>query len=422
MWSEEHWKLIERSLALLGEIGNDEIFITAINKTHLGNENSMVRYVKQADPGPGGQPVYKPDFSIAERYLDLALKYFGKPPVICLYVWEYTSGHGWHMPDRPADDKFFLDQKETAKITVVDPKSGALSEAELPFWGTEESRAFWKPVVEGMREIVKKRGVEHSLMFGLAGDARPRKITEEDFQTIAPDVKWALQSHPYQEKLWTQPLGLGAFVWGARKLLDKHATELQCGWKPKPSGMIFCHFPRGGFVSASEPEYQRFSFERALASGMNGISRQGGDFWIVDIGSRRPVCLAGRYGVLPGAVSLNTAGNPYWLNPGKHGAIATTGFEMIRENLEECEARVLIESVLTDPAKYANLDENLKQRCVELLADRVKMILAVNSIFYFTANENKKSVPEFVPVNWQGEMERLFTLAGEVDKKINGGK
>lgn len=197
MWSEEHWRLMEKSFALMGQWGNKEVYITCIDKTHLGNEHSMVRYLKQE----GGS--YRPDFSIAERYLDLALKYFGKPPVIGLYVWEYASGYGWHAHPGPEDDpKWNIAQKEAAAFTVLDPKTGELSEGKVPFWGTPESVAFWRPLVEGMRDILRKRGLEKSLMLGVAGDARPSKTAEADFKTVAPGVKVPLDWQDQSERVF----------------------------------------------------------------------------------------------------------------------------------------------------------------------------------------------------------------------------
>jgi hypothetical protein len=394
----------------MGQVGNDEVYITGINKTHLGNEHSMVRYVKQEDGS------YKPDFSIAERYLDLALKYFGKPPVVCLYVWEYNSGFGWHAPEN--DPKFNKAQKESLGFTVLDPKTGTLSEGQTPYWGTKECQSFWRPVVEGLREVLKKRGLEKSLMLGLAGDARPPRIAETDFRTIVPDVKWVLQSHPYQEKLWAQPLGLGAFVWGARSLEPKHANELQFGWKPKKSGMIYCNFPRGGFTIGNNPEHQHYFVEGCLAAGMDGASRQGADFWSVDVGGRRPVCVAGRYGVLPGAVCLATCGNPCWLSAGRSGPISSASFELVREGIQECEARIAIEKALADPALCAKLGAELEKRCREVLADRVNLILAIGQIYGITCNENKVTVPDYAPLDWQAQSERVFAAAGEVAAKL----
>jgi hypothetical protein len=182
--------------------------------------------------------------------------------------------------------------------------------------------------------------------------------------------------------------------------------------------MIYCHFPRGGFTSASSPEYLRFIMESCLASGMNGVSRQGADFWLVDLGGKRSICVAGRYGMLPGAVRLDCDGCPYWLNAGRLGAIATASIELVRENIQESEARIFIEKALADPARSARLGADLEKRCREVLADRVNLILATAQIYHVGPNEHKVTVPSYVPLDWQGLSERLFAAAGEVAGKL----
>ncbi|MFO7898488.1 MAG: DUF6067 family protein, partial [Planctomycetota bacterium] len=62
-WSEPHWKLLDRTFELLGEVGNKVIWITAQRKTHFGSEHAMIRWSRGAD----GE--LEPDLSVAERYL-----------------------------------------------------------------------------------------------------------------------------------------------------------------------------------------------------------------------------------------------------------------------------------------------------------------------------------------------------------------
>ncbi|MFO7897789.1 MAG: hypothetical protein R6V58_01885, partial [Planctomycetota bacterium] len=67
-WSDAHWKWMETSFELLGQIGNDTVYLPLITRTHFGNSESILRYVKQ----PGGG--HRPDFRLVDRYLDLAEK------------------------------------------------------------------------------------------------------------------------------------------------------------------------------------------------------------------------------------------------------------------------------------------------------------------------------------------------------------
>ena len=69
LWSEEHWKLIDQSFTLLSQVGTREVFVPLICETHHGNEQTMVRWIKDPSTGsgPGGGNGYKYDYSIAEK-------------------------------------------------------------------------------------------------------------------------------------------------------------------------------------------------------------------------------------------------------------------------------------------------------------------------------------------------------------------
>ena len=81
LWSDRHWELIAQSFRLIGETGSRTLYVPLIAHTNLGNEQSMVRWVKKGDR-------YDYDFSILERYLDLAEKNMGRPKLIVLVVWD----------------------------------------------------------------------------------------------------------------------------------------------------------------------------------------------------------------------------------------------------------------------------------------------------------------------------------------------
>ena len=110
--------------------------------------------------------------------------------------------------------------------------------------------------------------------------------------------------------------------------------------------------------------------EITLAGGQRGFGRLGGDMWFVlknKAGVRtfrvlRSLSLE-RLAQL-GAVLLALA-------PGPEGAVATAHFEQMREGVQECEARIFIEQVLTDPARREKLGQGLAQRCQALLDLRV---------------------------------------------------
>ena len=65
LWSEKHWEMIARSFQLIGETGSRTVYVPLIAHSNLGNEESMVRWIKKGD-------AYEYDFSTMERYLDVA--------------------------------------------------------------------------------------------------------------------------------------------------------------------------------------------------------------------------------------------------------------------------------------------------------------------------------------------------------------
>ena len=89
------------------------------------------------------------DLTIAEKYLDLAIRHLGKVPVVCIYCWEPFTGSVYGRRER---------EGKGLPYTLLDPATGKLSDAEGPRWGSPEVRPFWKPVFKGLRERLAKRG------------------------------------------------------------------------------------------------------------------------------------------------------------------------------------------------------------------------------------------------------------------------
>jgi len=398
VWSDAHWKLIERSFQLLGEVGNKVVFIPAIRRTHFGNEHGMVRWIKT----DGG---YRHDFSIAEKYLDLALKHQGKPQAVCLYCWEYYTGGK------------YLDHKAKGGgkgmcFTVLDPKTGKLEEAEGPHWGEPAVREFWKPVMDGFRELLAKRGIEQAMMIGVAGDTRPTKEAGEDLLAAAPMAKWVVHSHATADKLWGMPVGYLCDVWGAPQAPDP--PKRLYGWH---NPFLRATFPRAGSntVGSMHPNAPLamwyLSLEAMQAAGIHGFGRVGADFWPVVPGpENRKKPILGRF---PESTwgQLGVQNSASWvLAPGKDGALPTLRFEMIRSAQQQAEARIFIERALTDPAKRAKLGDDLGTRAQKLLDDRIRVLNYARS----------RGWDYFPSSGWQAREEALYAAAAEVAKALGG--
>ena len=96
-WSDEHWRLIERSLKLMGENGNIALIIPLLAESQMGNVESLIPWKRKAgtqapapttasapagSKNPVGDPTtpivrgeFEYDFAVFDRYLKTALKH-----------------------------------------------------------------------------------------------------------------------------------------------------------------------------------------------------------------------------------------------------------------------------------------------------------------------------------------------------------
>ena len=411
LWSDEHFEKLEHSFKILGEVGAKSIWITAQRRTHFGNEHAMITFEKR-----GSKLV--PDFSVAERYVALAVKHMGKVPVVGLYCWRcpWSTGHfGSHKPE---DHKIL--------ISVVDPDTGEPREEEGPEWGTPECVELWKPVFEGMKKILAKHGIpKSSLMIGTAGDYFPSDTACRSLAAASGGAKWIMHAHIIRTGFGSggkHATGYSADGWGGHcRIADPevgpgpYTAARGFGWKNN-SGLI--RVKGRGF--AGNTTGQRMTVEMLVTSpvsrksdkerrdyGLHGQGRLGADFWPVLKDKRgRLHSLAARYPETAwGQMSLRCCGMTS-LSPGKNGAVSTVRIEMLRENVQEIEARIFIEKILANPAKKAKLGDELAKRAQEVLDERKR--LCNRSLRYREALAS--GIAEL--------SEKLYELAAEVAGKL----
>jgi len=388
MWSDRHWELLDRTFSLLGKLATKVIYITAQYKTHFGNEESMIRYIEQPDG------TFKPDFTIAEKYFETAKKHLGNVPVVGLYIWRSPWVTGNYNGAGPRGDRKIL-------LTVIDPETGELSSAEGPEWGTPDVVEHWAPVVEGMKRILRKHDMEQSLMLGVAGDYTPTDMALADLDQASGGLKWVFHSHvvrnsignqgsdPIGSRKWSKgggkkyPCGYIAAGWGGHAykfdpdMIDPKSYYLKSrgyGWKTKlirvqtraqPSGRLHLESNFTSLIK-NKPKWEDSQ------AGQCGHGRTGADFWpILGTGSRKKI-LAGRYTETRwGQLGIRCCGTSI-LAPGKNGAVATYRSEMLRENIQEIEARVFLEKALLDPGQKEKLGQEFAKRVQNMLDDRVR--------------------------------------------------
>ncbi len=415
MWSEEHWKLIEKSFELLGGLGDKVVYVPVRARTYLGNPHGMVHWIKD------GSGKWKHDFSIAERYLDLVVKHMGRVPVVGVYCWDIDTGAAYY------GRKHYSDLKGTP-FTVKEAGSGKLSIATSPKWGTPESREFWKPVLEGMREVLKKRGLEKSFMMGMSGDRQPGKEAVEDLKTVAPYAQWISASHSDVERLRDQPVRHRSIVWGLKRALDPEVKRAY-GWRNPRSVVVF---PRPGsavygpglLVPAPLSTY-RLATEAAVTNGrgkgLRGVGRCAADFWPEfkhsDWRHTFHFASISETAYWHGGNFRNSTA--YILAPAKGGPVATARYEMMREGAQETEARIFLEKALLDPGKRAKLGDELAKRCQKLLDERTWASIQAFTHSYLPARYHPL---QFASSGWRERSSGLYELAAEVAGKCLDGR
>ncbi|MCX7805492.1 MAG: hypothetical protein N3A38_09925, partial [Planctomycetota bacterium] len=404
LWSGKHWELLDRTFRYMGMIGADHVYILLQSKLHFGNSQSMVRWIRKEGGG------YAHDFSIVEKYIDLAVKHLGRPPVVCLVAWDMSSGWFGYETEKPGSPLHGV------RFTVLDPKTGKTEEAEGPKFGTPESREFWKPVYDGIASILKARGLEGSMMHGIFGDRIASRECFEDLWAIAPGIKWVSQNHPGPRpkvfgRTQEEYLGAAALVYTGLWVdnPDNPKAKRKYGWQAK---YRMSSYPRGHWHNTCPADWQTV-LERNLVKGYLGIARTGFDFWEV-LPSRTSrneyagLFICNRYPDNDWCQTSITVASCYLVSPGRNGPLSTIRLEMLRCGAQEAEARIFIEKALVDSNKRSRLGEDLAGRCQSLLDERQRhLCVAMDDSFW-----------AFNGWRWEESTGELYRLASEVAKRI----
>ena len=421
LWSEKHWKLMENSFKHAGEIGSRVVYVPLICRTNMGNAESMVRWVKKAD-GTWGH-----DFSIMDRYLDLAEKHIGKPQIVCFYVWDAYLEGGMTAAEEPATLAARKEHEGKGPLVTALPAGGGTETVTLPPYSDGASAALWKPLLRELDRRLKKRGIEKAAMFGIATDVLPAREVVTFFNGLRPGTNWVKHAHNPGLDLYGVPYGYCACFFHMDFWLDPDARDgthnsHNYGWR-RPELVAF--YSRA--MSENSPITGfRLTAEMNISGTQRGLGRLGGDFWVV---------LKDRRGTKVGRVSeryplsswRNLNIHMSILSPGPDGAVATARFEMLREGIQETEARILIEKALTDDALRARMGDKLADRCRALILERQLACLRGLGIQPKTqkygyigdgsAQFGKEGYLWFAESGWQERSRKLFEAASEVAGK-----
>jgi len=448
LWSDRHWEMIARSMDFIGRTGSRVVHVPLICHTNYGNQQSMVRWIAK------GEGRYEYDFSVMDRYLDLAEKHMGKPKIVVFYAWEvYLKPPKEEVVVKEDDSKYVRMEKSKKAarwalrgkgpaVTTLDPATGSTGTIYLPPYADPSSKALWQPLWTELRKRMQKRGLGEAMMLGVVSDLRPTREEVTFLKGVSGDLPWASCSHHARwlfrpkDAAKGELYGLASIGYTAVALDFQYtlnpAKGRSYGWK-KPA--LHGQYWRFSYFNNATHSKLRHEAECNITGNQRGLAHIGADFWFAmkDKRDRRRGTVAERY---PQSYwhSLNIGG--WLLGPGPDGPAGTARLEVFREGLQECEARIAIETALTDDALKAKLGPQLASRAQNVLDERhVAMWKArgapeadlqhglverYRDMYGMWKKWNGEAGNTwFLQSDWQGRTAQLYTVAGEVEKALS---
>ncbi len=425
-WSQRHLELIAQSMRYIRDAGSRVLYVPLICHTHYGNDESMVRWI------PDGNGGYSFDFSRMDAYLDVAEKHLGTPGIVVFQVWDVYMMPTDESELGRGDRRVYAHLEKTGalmgagpEVTVRDPETGEFGNVFLPRYGEPGTAEHWSELFARLRERMKARGLEGTMMLGLLPDQWATQEEIAFLKEVSGDLPWVVHSHMgatrgnvydiaragYQTRVWhvyyaTEPAGEGSLL----------------GWKEP---LLVAKFNRivgfDTFPYATWSTYPEF----AVTGSVRGVGRLGADFWnvIKDKRGRRRGTVTQLY---PQSSWRNLDPWAALLAPGPDGPVATTRYEVMREGVQACEARIFIERALADDASRAKLGEELAARAEELLRERLRCMWRQSSHMmlipkYSIQSAHTDSIAGstwFAGSDWRGRLARLYDTAGQIADRL----
>jgi len=388
LWSERHWDLIARSFRIIRGTGSRVVYVPLLRHTNQGNAEAMVRWIR------GRDGTLRPDYSIMDRYLDVAQRNLGEPKRVVFYVWDaylVTSHRNVSYAERPTVDPNANEYERTLQrraqqrwdlrqggltVTIVDEATGGVEAGFLPHYTAPGSRETWAPVFAELRARMRRRGLEGAMALGMVSDMEPSKEEVEFLHDVSGGLPWVAHSHYQRTRGRPAPnralKGIADIVYEAQVYRAEFQTNpdraRSYGWRAPE---LRAWLDRVNLLNGSALTV-RLMPEINITGAQRGIGRMGGDFWpaLRDArGRRAPVFTRYPENQWRGIDISN-----YFLAPGPDGALATARFENLREALQECEARIQLEETLLDPERRRRIGEGLAQRAQAALDERQRAI------------------------------------------------
>jgi hypothetical protein len=367
-WSDEHWAKMEVSFRQLARLGADWLFVPVLLHSEFGNRDdaSFIRWIR----GKDGRLRFDP--AVLDRYLDLAIKHWGKPRVICFCIMHGVSS-------------------ATNHVLILDEATGKTEQVDVGPRTKIDRRPLWRAFAVWLRQHMRRRGLEDAMYWGHAFDRVYDPGLIKMMAEFTPGIYWAAGAHARKPDATFRAV---ARTYGSD--MTDHSLH---GWKnpfihllmPRTNGSVIC------VEGTSTPFPYRVMTPRAIYGGFNGIGRMGADYFDKTWwdGFR-----GGEY-LLVGRSCVQT------LWPGPDGAESSTRNEAMLEGIQEAEARIFLEQAL----ERGLLPEELARETQQVLDAHFRETL------HIPGGTAAVTMMEYTG-DWRGRSRRLFAAAARVARHV----
>jgi len=194
LWSDQHFAMIAESFSLIRETGSRVLYIPAISHTNLGNEESMIRWIRKPGRGfdwtsPSWTSTSIPRWQNSASRRSSASR-SGK----------FTCG-----PPRRSGLRISASSERRRPPSLTGHKEDGERHAACALRSVEQGDM--AGVDREGQEHLKQRGIEKAMMLGMFCDIGPSKEDADFFFSIAPDLEWVQQGHGFWTKVGPRTSG-----------------------------------------------------------------------------------------------------------------------------------------------------------------------------------------------------------------------